>query len=127
VVQLPEPALAQAKTATITVQGVKGPTVTQVKAPHHAGDECCCLGRAVVTARLYEHEGRAAVCLDVVHVVTKALKTDQVMHRLPDDAGHRFPAHHAEQHDSLCPTEVYACLCVCSMPLQLYECTSHLM
>ena len=35
--------------------------------------------------------------LNVVNLVTEPLKADQVLHRLPDDAGDRHPGHHAEQ------------------------------
>ena len=55
-----------------------------------------------------EHRGRGRVRLDVVDVVAEPLEADQVLHRLPDDAGDRHPGHHAEQHDFLPGKDVQA-------------------
>ena len=55
-----------------------------------------------------EHRGRGRVRLDVVDLVTEPLEADQVMHRLPDDAGDRHPGHHAEQDDLLPGGDVQA-------------------
>src|SRR5207244_12980559 len=65
-------------------------------------------GGAVVVIGLHERGRGAAVRLDVVNVVAQALEADEVLHRLPDDAGHRHSAHHAEQDDLFLGKDIHA-------------------
>ena len=99
---------AQAVAPAVGVQRVERPAVAEVETAQHAIEEGRDLVRAVVVGVVQEHRGRGRVRLDVVDLVTEPLEADQVMHRLPDDAGDRHPGHHAEQDDLLPGGDVQA-------------------
>src|SRR5207247_4016066 len=94
--------LAHAVAAAVVVERVVGPASGETKAARDAIDERRRATRPVVLLALHEHRRSSGVRLDVVHVVSEALKPDQIMHRLPDHAGDGHLGHHA-QHDDLVP------------------------
>ena len=57
---------------------------------------------AVVGLVAHQHRRRPSVRLDVVRIEAEPLEADEVVDRLPDDAGHRDLRHHPE-HDDLRP------------------------
>ena len=92
-------AFGHAVAAAVVVQGVERPASGEAEAAHHRVDERGRLGRAVVVLALHQHRRRAGVGLDVVGLEAEPLEPDEVVHRLPDDAGDRHLGHHAEQDD----------------------------
>src|SRR5262249_28311139 len=98
----------QAVAPAAGVQRVERPAVAEVEAAQHAVEEGRDLIRAVMVRIVQEHRGRGGVRLDVVDLVAEPLEADQVMQRLPDDAGHRHPGHQAEQDDLLPGGDVQA-------------------
>ena len=86
---------------------MKGPAVTHIEELHDISDKGRSHGRAVILCTLHKHRGRTGVRLDVVHVVTQALKANQVLHRDKDDAGDRHLAHRAQHNNFLLVGKVH--------------------
>ena len=101
VIQPLELTARHAVAAVVVVEAVEGPLVLEPEAPHDALDERGCHRRAVVLFALHQHRRRARVGLDVVRLVPEPRQADEVVHRLPDDAGNGYTSHHPEQDDLL--------------------------
>src|SRR5260370_32364322 len=75
------------------------PAVLESKPAHDLIDVACSAGRSVIGLALHQLAGGAAVSFDIINVKAQALKTDQVVNRLPSHARDRQMAHETEQHD----------------------------
>ena len=82
--------------------------MAQIEPFHHPAEERRRLRGAIALLRLHEHGRRPRVLLDVINIVTEALKTDEIMDILPDHSGNRHFRHHPEQDDFLPGGNVHA-------------------
>src|SRR6266446_2320592 len=93
------------------MQRLVGPCVAQINALHHSCNILGGFSRAIAVGRLHEQRGRARVLFDVMDIVTKPLKPDEIMQILPDHPSHwHVVRHHAEHDDFLSRTNVHALL-----------------
>src|SRR5205814_2757188 len=88
----------------------KGPLAAQIKAAHDPGEELRRQGRTVLLAAgFHEHRRRFGMGLHVVDVVAQSFEAQQVLHRPPDGARYRDPAHHAQKHNLWLENDVQPC------------------
>ena len=97
-VQLQKLRLGQAEIARV-IDGVVSPVMVQVKARHDVGNVAGGPRRPVVLTVLHELAGGAAMGLDIENLIAKLLQADEVVNRLPRDAGDGKVAQEAE-HDN---------------------------
>src|SRR5690348_4381604 len=80
----------------------------QANAPHDLFDIRRGAYGAVVRFALHQFAGRTPMRLDIVDLETQSLKSEQIMHRLPGNTGHREMAQKTEQYNLVAADDIHA-------------------
>src|SRR5262249_51976942 len=89
-----------AEAAAVVVERPIGPAIAEIEAAEHLVEERRGTARAIVVLGFHQHRRCSSMRLDVVRLESESLEPDEVVQRLPEDAGDGDLGHHPE-HDEL--------------------------